>query len=146
MRQLRITVTAIVSLLVAFATVGSLSVASHPHETGRRRGHAVRVTRVGAQRLDHAEGISHELEHHDPVVSLAADGLTGARRNQVAAPPGHRRVHRAAHSVPGAVTLSDTSDRVLPHPNASALAPEPTFVLARSHYRLALGRAPPHAI
>ncbi len=148
MRHLRISVTAVVSVIVALATFGSLSAASHPHHTGRRRSHAVRVIRVGAQRLDHPEGISHEYAQHDPVLAISSAGVA-ERAQHVAAPPGlDRQVSRVGRVAPAAPMgiLDGAITRIVPQPAVSTLSFERARSTRHGTYRLALGRAPPRSL
>lgn len=148
MRHLRLSVTAAISVIVALATIGSLSVASHPHHTGRRRSHAVRVTRVGAQRLDHPEGVTHEFEQHDPVLAIAAAGVADLQQTVVALP---RTADRAPHvgrhvnaAPPG--LLPATSVRIVPHRAVRTLAFERAASTRLGAPRLSRGRAPPRFV
>lgn len=144
MRHLRVSVQAVISLFVALATLGSLSVVSHPQQGGRRRGHAARVSRVGATRLDHNDAVIHEVEQHDPVLVTAADGLSGQPRRATIAPPGHRPRHTRLHLHIGAgAALATAVIRPQATPHAAALSPVGIVALQQGASRSSLGRAPP---
>jgi hypothetical protein len=144
MRHPRASVSAIVSLIVALATLGSLSAFSAPQPNGRRRHAPIRVTRVGAQRLDHAEAVSHEADQHDPLVAHVAAGTSGEPL-QVGAPPGQTAAERRAAASPAVVLTTARTATPL------ALVPD---VIGAGHlasplhgiYRPTFGRPPPRTL
>lgn len=145
MRQLRVSVSTVVSLLVVLATIGAVSATSQFHQGGRRRSHAARVTRVGATRLDHNEAITHEVEQHDPVLAVAADGLSGQPHDAMAprgASRGDTRVHLRSSTNAALVTTASH----LPHRTSTGLSPVRAIRLQSGGTYRSRSRAPPHVI
>lgn len=147
MRHVRVSVTAIASLLVAIATIGSLSVASYAHQSGRRRGHAVRITRAGAQRLYHPEAISHEVEQHDPLVAPIATVFgAGTSRLALVPPPGHGRDDDSAFSARPLLAIVVSQRPAAPPGYARAgLLPRSASPQSPAH-RLPTSRGPPRSV
>ncbi len=145
MSHQRISVSAVVTLLVAVVAMGSLFVPSRLPQGGRRPGAPARVSRT-AQRLDTADATSHDSDHQEPAVVAAAVQrllrLPGAAR--IAAADGRLTPHGQT-ATPPAVSAS------LPLVDARPITgrcmvgrgvPELSTHLIRS----TVGRAPPGAV
>jgi hypothetical protein len=142
MRHQRLTVSAVVTLIVALMTTGAALVTAHPHDGSRRRTPA-RSLRGWVQRPDASDAISHEAEHHHPIASplteeVAAPRATVEARPAVDGPDPASDIHAFP---PGLVNrvFSSAGDAHL-----GAAYPTVHFVPLRlPSSRQVLGRAPP---